>query len=298
MARDAGVLALMIDTNLRVAAQARGCGGRRRVGSVTARASCVRHRLWRHEGRQERRFRPMTPDANPRPVRDELVRLVATEARIVARRFRPCRLFVARRASLARGRGRRVGLVAIEAILAPFVLGVGEGLLFVTIGAGLRRDRRGLVGMVARLALRRAMGRHGGHERLRFGVATDARRGGSSRGKRVTHQAVGLLLPPLVRVPRFLVVTAQTDTGAGIGKTAGSVVVAILAHDGSFAHVLLVTGARSVLGPRRGYRLRWHARRPMGYDAHQTRDGAREHRHGDRRRPQGSLSRFAHHGPT
>jgi hypothetical protein len=276
VARNAGILTAVIDVNLRVAGLARGRSKHRRVRHVAARAKRVRYGRRRQHGGKERGFGPVAADAE---LGREIVRLVAGKARIVSRWFRPSRLFMARRTALARSLGRPVRLVTVEAILAAGMLSVRKRPLFVTIRAGPYRDRGCFVGVVARLALCRAMGRHSSNERLRLGVATDASRSGAPGSKHVAHETIGFLLAPLVRVPGFLVVTTQTDAGARIDKPGVDVVVAILAHHRSFTHVLLVTETRAVLGPRSGYPFRRQARRSTRNRTHEGHD--RPHKHGE-----------------
>jgi hypothetical protein len=160
VARDAGILVSMIDVNLGVAAATRRRRGPRCVRRVARGALRVRHRLFGCQRGQQRRLGAVAADADSRGLRDEVVRLVAGEARVVPSRLGTCRVLVTSGAGRARSTGGVVRFVAIEAVLAVFVLSVRERSLVVTIDAGFHRDRRRFVRVMARLALGRPVGRY------------------------------------------------------------------------------------------------------------------------------------------
>ncbi len=88
MATDARRLAIVRDVHLLVTNLARAFGLRGRVRRVTARASGVR----RHRRGEQRRLGTVAPEADLAALGHEVVRLVTSEARVMARRLRSSRL--------------------------------------------------------------------------------------------------------------------------------------------------------------------------------------------------------------
>jgi hypothetical protein len=113
--------------------------------------------------RAERGLLSVAADARALTTRDEIVRLMAADAGLVARRAWSGRLRVACRARRDRGRGRKVGAMAIEAAFRSSVLAVPDRALFVTARAVGRDDRRRGVNLMTRGAVdaRALQGCHG-----------------------------------------------------------------------------------------------------------------------------------------
>lgn len=224
----------------------------------------------------------MAANADPGCCREGM-RLVTCEARVMAGRLRTRRFLVAGRACLLSGGCRFVRAVTIEAFFASSVPSVQQRALLVTVGARLGRDRRSLVGMMARCALHSTVRRNRGHRVLRLGVTSNARRGRRSRRERVTSKAFRLALASRVSVLRLLAVTTRAYGDAGFDEAGGCDVVTTGAGDRVLANVLLVPRARPVLLPRNGYELRRSVDGTMRDGADQPRDEGDGDRNDERR---------------
>ena len=174
---------------------------------MAARASAVDG----HRCRDERRFDAVAAHAHAPSLRDEIVGLVAAEARVVVRRFRARGPLVARTAGLHRRLGRLVRVVAILATLALGVVSVGECPFVVTGRAILRCDGGGGVRVVAIAAVDGCMLRDLRVRSLRFSVATETG-GGVARGKRVAGEATRRMLSPGMGVRGLLGMAARAYT--------------------------------------------------------------------------------------
>ncbi len=233
-----------VDPTVAIAARRRGL--RRRVRRMAAETLGVR----RDRLRSERGLHAVAPDAR-RLGRDEVVRLVAREARIMVRGLRQAGGRVALRARGRRTSRRGVAGVTVETSLAVRVIGVGGRELLVAARAILWGDRRLLVGAMAVGTRRR---RVDADRRVRpFGarVTRDARRR-LLRGKRVTREAItGGLRIERMRVCLFGLVTPQAWRDPRVLEPDPLVVVALLARDGVLVDVGFVPGARAKLLPVR-----------------------------------------------
>jgi hypothetical protein len=252
MARDARGLVRVSDFDRRVATGARRGGPAGVVVLVAARTDGV----GRDARSQERLFRSMATDTHVRR-RDEGVRFVAFDARIVARGLGPCGLLVAGAALLQREGGRRVWFVAVGAPRRARVRRVLGGELGVASRASLAEDGRIAVRAMALNAIGRRVGLRNRRE-ASFGrrMTPEARRNALLRGEGMARQAIGHLGDAAGDEPSPLFgVAFRARERSGILESIALVVVAILAGHAVLADVLHMPEARPVLGPRRGDRV-------------------------------------------
>jgi hypothetical protein len=295
VAVDARSLRSVRDVYGRVAPHAGGGRVGRGVGGVAIRADCMRGGNVRHEGR----LLPMAANARALAPGDKVVRLMATDARIVTRGARTGRLGMAGRAHGEGGGGRHVGAMAIETSLGTGMLPVLDGALYVAARAISRDDRRRLVDAVALGAVDRRVLRDRRRLSMPLGVAADARGRGSTGSEGVARQAPGGVTadPSSVRDLRLFGVAVLAHAGSGVFEAVVFEIVARGAVDVEAAHVFLVPGARAVLDPRRGDEgggyARWRARPPLN----DCGDRRGKHDDGGRDRPRQATSE-SRHGPT
>jgi hypothetical protein len=265
----------VLDVDILVAALA-GRGSRGRiVRHVTARAD----RVSRNLHRRERRLLPVAANARRLPAGLELVRLVASRARVMARRLGTCRLRVARGAD-RHGRGRRrVRSVAIRAPVRPLVPLVRRGALLVTLLAdrGRREGRRRLVQPVALGAVGRCVRRDGREGAVGLAVAVDACRGRPAGRKDVAGQAIGGERTGAAPVPDgcLLRVALAAYLQARLDEALLLDIVAVAAL-GSSSVVRPMAGARPVLFPYRRHVARKWAVRRLRSQGNGRRNGGRK----------------------
>jgi hypothetical protein len=250
---------------------ARGLGGRVRRVTVGAVGVTL------HDGAHQCRLGAVTPDADTRPPRDEVVRLVTGQAAVVTGGFGSSGVLVARGTGLQRRLGRRVGSMAVETALAAGMGGVLGRALVVAALARRWLERRRLVGVMAIVARGGAVLNERCELPLRLAMAIDTR-WSRSRCERMAREAFGLRGAAGVGKSCLLLMAATAHRNAGIGEPGALRIVTVIAHDGTVADVLLVAGAGSILSPRCGHRDRNHFRRSPGKHAKKTRHaGGDEH---------------------
>jgi hypothetical protein len=155
----------------------------RRVRHVAAGAHGVCRRRFRSEGD----LLAMTADARRLPTGDEVVRLMAADARFMAGWMSLGGLGVTGRACIERSNRRVMAAMAIQAARGARVAGVLRRSLDVAAHAIGRDDRRRLMDLVALGALERRVSDHGMALALGLGVAANARRFWSIRREGVAR---------------------------------------------------------------------------------------------------------------
>jgi len=192
----------------------------------------------------------MTTNARLLPAGDEVVRLVTTEARVVARGAGTCRRLVARSALRLREDTGLVRAMAIEAALRSGVVRVLGCELRVARGAILWLDRRVFVELVALRAFDVGVNR----DRVRLAVCLRVARDAARRffwRERVTRQAIRLGVAAGVEMRFFFFVTVRARRRARALEANALVVVTLLAFDAALVDVRAMTGARLELLPLR-----------------------------------------------
>ena len=292
MARDARLLSVVHHVHLRVAPLARSSRLLRCMRLVAARALGVNRR---RRG-DERRFDAVTAHAHASRLGDEVMRLVAGEARVVVRRLRPGRPLVARSARLQRRFRRLVRAVAILATLALGMGGVRKGPFVVARCAVLRRDGRRGVWVMAIVALDGCVLRHPGMRPLRLRMAAETCRG-RLRGEGVARETPGRMLPARMRVRRLCTVAAGAHARPWVREAARFETVAVPADHRPFPDVLLVPCTRTKLGPRRRNDLRRGRLRPLRNDAKESEKTAGNEKEHGGDETEDRLPRRGHHPP-
>ena len=171
MARDARSFFPVGDVDIGVAPDARRGRVSRRMGHVAACAYGVGWRRLRGEGD----LLAMTADARRLPTGDEVVRLMAADARFMAGWMSLGGLGVTRSARIERSDRRVMSAMAIQAARGARVTCVLRRSLDVAARAIGRDDRRRLMDLVALGALERRVSDHGMALALGLGVAANAR---------------------------------------------------------------------------------------------------------------------------
>lgn len=240
----------------RVARRAGRCCLRGVVRRVAAQAIVVHRRSLR----RERRLCAVASNARLLRARDEVVWLVARQARVVARGLRPRRRRVTARARRLCSCANGVSGVAVEAAPRPDVIGVRRRELGVARRAVLRRDGRVGVRRVAVRARDARVNADGGVRASRARVTRNARRG-RRRRECVTGQAIMLraLDAEGVRARRLRRVAFRAARDIRLCEAMRRDVVTRRARNPVFLDVSVVSLARAKLLPLRWDELRRNA---------------------------------------
>jgi hypothetical protein len=294
MARDARSLFSVGHVDIGMAPDAR-CG---RVFGRVRHVAAGAYRVRRRRFRRESDLLAMTADARGLPTGDEVVRLMAADARFVAAGRGPGGLDVTRRARIERRKRGVMAAMAIEAARRVRMRCVLRRSLAMAARAIGHDDRRRLVDLVALGALERRVPHHGMALALGLGVAADARRLGKIGRERVARQTRGRRRPEAasVRDGGLLGVAVAAHGRSRVLEPVALEVVAGAACDIGLSDVSLMSRARSKLSPGGGHGFgRGPAGRARPQGKHRGSGGQdRAHRKGDPDKPsQGHL-----HGPT
>ena len=295
VAARARVLAGADDLHVGVAACARVSSRPGRVRSMAARA----HRMRRGDGCGQRRLCLVAANASTCAARNEVVRLVAIDARIVAGRLWTAGLCMARRARVDRTDRGGMRRVAIETFFRPCMLRVDRRPLLVARVAALRPGKGLGVHRVALRAIDSGVRVDWRKRACRLTMASDARGRRLVGGEGMARNAVDSCARcafAWMSMRRFGRMTSRARRASGILEPVSLNVMAIVARRLAPPDVRLVAGTCSVSGPRGRNESRRRRGRPAWQLRHEPSDGRSDHRRSGEERPRDGAT--ASHSPT